>query len=229
MTKLLPSCVFCAPALLVIFSAACSGSNPPASPDASVAPPDAGPVADAGLRATCPLTANNPSCLVPADCDRDRTPQAGCFFCPAYNQGVCALGQCAMPELIGIPDRHDFKFNITGFEGELMTLVGIAVVAETSGGNPLTCAQVYAEAVDWSEDCYNVLDSRFREIQGDPAQTFTVFFSQFASGQKTLFVVYGFDTDDASGDPVGVTCLEHQVTGPGLGTIELEGDNLQRI
>ena len=82
---------------------------------------------------------------------------------------------------------------------------------------------------DWQNPCYNVLRTRYLELKPPIAQTYKLNFSGFASGQRTLFITYGFDELTINVDPIAVTCTEYDVGEPGSGFVEIMGDNLVLI
>ena len=106
----------------------------------------------------------------------------------------------------------------------------MAVTAETTGGNTITCEDVYGPSWDQTEPCYNYIDSRAKTVGGEPAQAFPFPFSRFPGGRKVLLIVYGFDNADARGPPIGVVCQEVDVPEAGTGTpLDVSGDMMRRI
>lgn len=198
--------------------------------DAGVTPSmDAMVAVDGGVTATCTLAENNPSCQAATDCKEDsRTSPSACEWCPTTgNDTLCATGQCVNPALLAPGMSVDFAYNITGLEGQIESFAGLAVAQTTAGGLRITCQDVYDSPPSiWSNSCYNILDVGYTRRVGEPGQTYLMQFTQFASGQPTLFIVYGFADDGASGEPIGVTCKEESV---GTGSLQVSGDTMQQI
>lgn len=192
--------------LLVI---GCSGGTD--LPDSGPGELDAGVEVDSGVRALCPLAANAPTCQAASECMEDRTKPMRCEFCFAANDSICQLGQCVTPDRLEQVQSILFSFNAPDLVADLKTFARMAVTAETSGGNEISCAQVMAGEIDWTEECYNIIDSRANTSGGTPGGAFSVLFSQIPAGQKTLFIIYGFDQEDAMGAPIGVACQEAMV------------------
>ncbi len=196
-----------------LFLVGCSGTDP--LPDAGPTDIDAGNEVDAGVRALCPLAANNPTCQAATDCEEDRTKPMRCEFCFASNDSICQLGQCVTPERLEQVQSIQFSFNAPDLVVDLKTFARMAVTAETSGGNEISCDDVLNGRIDWTEQCYNIIDSRANTSGGTPGGAFSVLFSQIPAGQKTLFIIYGFEQEDAMGDPIGVACAEAMVPARG--------------
>lgn len=179
--------------------------------DAGTPPVDAGALPDSGVRQLCPHPGNTPMCQAASECLADRPKPTNCEFCYASNDSICKLGQCETPGRIEQVQSVFFSFNAPDLVIDLKTFARMAVTAETSGGNEITCDDILNGNVDWSEECYNIIDSRTNTSGGTPGGAFSLLFSQIPSGQKTLFVVYGFSEDGAAGAPIGVTCGEAMV------------------
>lgn len=179
--------------------------------DVGVSDVDAGVVVDAGVRALCPPPEQAPRCHTASDCQDDRTKPPRCEFCVPANDAICRMGRCETPPRLEQAQSILFSFNAPDLVNELATFARFAVTAETSGGLEITCADVLSGTVDWSEQCYNVIDSRANDRGETSGGSFTVLFSRIPAGQKTLFVVYGFEEDDAAGAPIGVACEAHMV------------------
>ena len=54
-------------------------------------------------------------------------------------------------------------------------------------------------------------------------------FTRFASGQTTLFVVYGYREMRTRGDPIGVSCGQGMVPGPGAGPLAFAGQPMRPL
>jgi len=186
--------------------AGCAGGED--LPNPGMETPDAGPAVDAGMRALCPLAEHTPRCHTASDCLDDRPPPSNCAFCVPANDAICRLGRCETPARLEQVQSILFSFNAPDLVLDLAAFARFAVTSETSGGLEITCEDVLAGALDWSEQCYNVIDSRANTSGMTTGGNFSVLFSQITAGQKTLFVVYGFDSPDADGPPIGVACEE---------------------
>lgn len=239
---------------LPVASIACGsdteGLPPPApmdapSMDASVAV-DTGVVLtpDAGLRARCPLPGNSPTCTSQSECGEVR-PRSYCVdYCPEERDtrcpmggrldrcvAVCELGQCAAPEKLQSP-LINVQFELGAIQSA-RSFVGIAVVGETSGGNPFGCADVESapgrKFFDEAPMCYNIVEVRRGERVGTGS-----FFVPFRGLPSTpmVFVIYAFETDDDSTDPVGFACAEETLPAPGasvMDPIRVDAGRLARI
>lgn len=227
----------------------CSDDNGPNGP-INNGNPDSGfmdaevVVADAGLLSRCPVPGNfpdnTPECVQAMDCaDREKLgqvaeeqpPQSNCEFCRSYNNAICNRGRCEAPERLGPNEGILMRFSIVGFEAEIQSFAGVAVAAETTGGDEISCADVYA-GTDWdlTETCFNWVDSRFNPRGGEPAQAFPVRFGGFPGGRRVLLIVYGFAEENARGEPVAFSCTEVDVQEPGTQTqMEVTGDMMRAI
>lgn len=200
--------------------------------------PDAGPMvhpdatveADAGVRALCPVAGNNPTCQWASECQDDRPKAMRCEFCPLANDAVCKLGQCEVPDRIEINQTLEFFVTANDLEQSLMSFARVAVTAETSGGNAITCDDILNERLQWTEECYNIIDSRYNMRGSLVGGAFKLLFSQIPGGQRTLLVVYGFDTEEAMGDPIGVACVEADVpAGGSTDMIQMIGGEMKSL
>jgi hypothetical protein len=188
--------------------------------------PDAGAAMDASPPDTgigiCPLDLNAP-CGSASDCADDIPAPTNCAACQPYNRSVCAPDGCSTPPPLTTADTVVYRFAVTApVVPDLVSIAGFVLSANTAGGQVISCDDVYAGRVDLTTNCYNLLDTRGAEAirpQGDLAMTFT----RFASGQPTLFVVYGYRQMRTRGDPIGVSCGSGMVEGPGRGPTSFAG------
>jgi hypothetical protein len=211
----------------------CSGNTTDDGPvDRDGGPRDSGIPLDAGVRTECTIPENMPVCLAPTDCSRPRQPQMDCATCPDDTESICLAGECETPAVIPPTNGHRYRVSITGFETEVLALVGLVVSAEMVGGAAITCDDAMSRFSwsDWSSNsCFNILRSKYTKITPPVAQVYTLSFASFASGQRSLFLAYGFADELAAQPPIGVTCAEFDVGAPGDGFVDIMGDNLQRI
>ncbi len=121
---------------------------------------------------------------------------------------------------------HEVSFVTEPSIPRLESLYWIAVARGTPSGMELSCDDVYAGNVDFSNSCYNVLDVRYREIT-QPGDTYSLLLGSFTSGLPTLFIIYGFEETRARGRPAGVSCTEYQVGSPGVGVVRFEGGTMR--
>lgn len=181
------------------------------APDAA---PDAGP-------ALCP--AAPPECGVPSDCQPDLRPPSNCEPCQPYNRALCAEGRCDTPAVLGQDDIYRLTINVSPEVTGIESLATFVVSERTAGDRKLTCDDFYQDRVSLAEDCLNVLDTRgFTVLQtGD---TFTVSFASFASGERSLFLIYGHRGSTPRGDRLGVSCTTLEIPGPmGGGPYDFSG------
>ncbi|MBK6687006.1 MAG: hypothetical protein IPG45_21240 [Deltaproteobacteria bacterium] len=202
---------------------ACSEGNEPDAGDAGVVEQDASLPADSGVRAKCPIPENSPVCQKPEDCGDDGSKPSACAYCPTYNENLCALGACSLPVQAG---PHTLRFDTVDVIGLIGSFAGLVVDTETTGGETLSCAQVYARQVSWDEPCYNIVDVSYARPGGAVGTVYPMLFNGFASGRKLLFIVYAFEMEGAAGTPKAVSCTERQVP-EGAGTVEVEGDKMR--
>ncbi len=210
---------------------ACSGTTE--VPDAGPPPMDAEVVVDSGMRAECPVAANSPDCMSASDCGNAGSPAPNCDYCRARYSDICVFGRCETPAELSGAEGFFMRFNISGFENIVDSFAGFAVAAETTGGNPLTCDDIFAagKSFDWDNPCINLIDSRYTERSGQPAQAFPMRFGRFQENTPALLVVYGFTDTMAEGDPVGVACkaVPGRAVGETDGDIEVDGDMMRSI
>lgn len=209
--------------LWCLAAAACSGSTETDAGDAGVVEQDSGPPPDSGVRAKCPIPENSPTCQKPEDCGDDGSKPSACAYCVPYNENVCALGACSLPSGAG---PHTVRFDTVDVIGLIGSFAGLVLDAETTGGETLSCAQVYAGALSWDEPCYNVLDVSYARPAGAVGTVYPMLFNGFASGRKVLFIVYAFEMEGAVGSPKAVSCTERQVA-EGATSVDVEGDKMR--
>ena len=192
------------------------------NPDAGMAIP-----VDAGVRALCPL-GSQATCQSSTECGDVKDAPTNCAGCLPYNKSMCRLGQCETPEPLGGGDIFNYLFKVGSLSGTVQSFAGIVVAAESSGGQPWTCEDVYSENLDLTSMCHNILDTRGQNI-AQPDDQYTVTFTRFASNQSTLFIVYGYADLGAEGAPVGVSCKQYDDVTPGLGLVMIPGDQMKRL
>ena len=190
---------------------ACSGED--VLPDGGSVNPDAAVVADAGVRALCPVPENSPTCQAASDCDSERAVPSNCVFCAQRqaNDAICKLGHCEAPPILDGSQSMEFNFNAPDLEQDIESFVRVAITAETAGGNEISCDMVLSEQLDLTQQCYNVIDVRFNMAGDAVAGAYKLLFSRIPSGQRTLLVVYAFEQEGAMGEPIGVSCAEVDV------------------
>lgn len=215
---------------LLLALAACSGGDDGGGGDAGFAP-DAMAEPDAGVRALCPVDPN-PACTRASDCMMDRNPSSNCAGCVPTNLSLCQLGQCVTPDQLSAGDPINFVFTLeAGLLQQVRSFAGVTIAAETAGGQLLTCEDVYAGRIDLTNGCYNLLATRGAGKDDIRAgDLFTVTFTRFASGQRSLFVVYGYTQDEQmQSGPIGVSCGAFDVPAPGAGLQRVPGDTMRLI
>jgi hypothetical protein len=215
---------------VAMLAVACSSENVTvdAGEDAGVGELDASDEPDAGRRGLCPQEAN-PACMRASECGDEQAPQSNCGGCYPYSRTLCTTGTCQAPETLRVGDPHTVYFNVGVLETNLKSLAGLALATETAGGNPVTCDDVYAGRVDYTNPCYNVLDSRGLSNVAQMGDTYPFLFGQIPANLRVLFVIYAYAVDASQGEPIGVTCTAHDVGPPGVGPTELMGDMMRRL
>lgn len=188
-----------------------------AEPDA--AEPDAADAAviDAGLGdSSAPSYCPPPgaACDSAGDCGPDIPPPTNCEACVPSNASLCASASCETPPTLDPTDLYAIVVQVNPILPALESIGAFAIAAETAGGTILTCDDVY-RGLDLADRCVNVLDTKSVAV-GQTGDTYTVSFGGFASGQRTLFVLFGFTQIGARGAPVGVSCTAVDV-GPPVG------------
>ncbi len=204
-------------AAALIFTACGSDEKPVV--DAGV--PDMGTImpTDAGVRAVCPVAENNPSCMASSDCIEVSNPPSNCGpFCPGYFNKSCITGQCVTPEEILADEPINLNVDVGALFGQVRFFVNLVLVAESAGGEALSCDTVKQNGWDYRNSCYNITDVRARKA-GNPfdGSRYLLPLSGVPASRKVIFVVYGFEEEDTSKGPIGISCTEHDVPAPGAG------------
>lgn len=206
---------------------ACADSGDGGS-DSGSAPADGASTADGGRRALCPAEPN-PACTKAADCGGENPKQSNCGGCRPYHPSICHTAVCSAPPLLDGGDPLNVIFQVGGLENQLMSFVGAVYTAGTAGGNTITCEDVYQRRVSPDEPCYNLVFSRGFAAIAQSGDTYTFTFTRFASGQRSLLLVYGYALENSEGDPIGVSCTPYDVGPPGEGRKDVPGDMMRRI
>ena len=216
-------CVAC----LSVAMVACEGTSRNPGNNGS-GTPDSGADVDGGARALCPVEPSA-ACQRASECGQDdSTPPSNCGGCKPYNKRICKFGQCVEPEPLAPADPVNYLVQLAALTTEVKSFADLAIAAETAGGKILTCDDVYEKRIDLSDGCYNILTTRGSGIAREENQ-YTRTFTQFPSGQQTLFVVYGYALEESVGDPIGVSCKSVDVGPPGQGRQTVAGDTMRRI
>lgn len=216
-----------------------AGPEDASAPDAEPAdsgapdtgPPDAG-TPDAGAPDAGPQLCAAPDrleCDFAQDCEDDLTPPTNCEPCTPYNRALCVEGRCESPATLTSQDIYTVVItvapNVTGVE----SFATFAVADGTAGDRKLTCDDFYEDRVNLDNDCLNVLDTRAYALP-QTGDTYAVSFGGFASGQRTLFVIYGHRGANPTGPRLGVSCTEVEVPPPtGGGPYLISGQPMQRL
>ncbi len=203
-------------------------------PDDTGVPDDSGVAEDAGemdasLPSQCPTIAD-PACTSAADCADDIPPPTNCEACVPANDTLCAGATCTMPPTLAIADIYAVATQVDP-SVPLLSSVGVfAVASGTAGQRVIGCDDVYSGTVDLTDRCFNVLYSKSINVS-QTGDTYTVAFTGFASGQHTLFLIYGFTSVGARGAPVGLSCSEIDVGPPSPGgqTQYFAGDRMRLL
>lgn len=191
-------------------------------------PEDSGVPEDAGLEGHCPVDVN-PACRSAADCAEDIPPPSNCESCIPANLSLCVDAECLTPPTLDTADIYGIATQVNPTIPPLESVGAFAFASRTAGDRTITCAEIYAGAIDFADRCYNVLDSKSIPVSQN-GDTYTVGFNSFASGQRTLFVIFGHTEIGARGDPVGVSCTELDVGPPtGAGPMFFAGDPMRRL
>lgn len=232
------------PLLILPVLMACSDDSGEATPDMGMAAPDAMMVEpDTGVRAKCPLAANNPTCSEISECLRPGdilTRSSNCGdFCPGFKSEpcgqtgdfcplTCITGQCEILETL--ENNLNLTVDIAALTGTVEYFVLMVLDAETSGGNTITCADVMqAPETFFNDPCYSVTDVRTSDAVG-AGGVFLFPFSGLQADRDVIFLVYGFDQPDAEMPPVGLSCTEYTV--PSKDTVLMEpvgASNMMRL
>jgi hypothetical protein len=213
--------------LLMGLLVGCSSGTDDEPMDASM--PDNGPPPDGGVRALCPML-EAPECMGADTCGEVRGPQSNCSGCFTYNQSLCSFGACESPALLAAGNPVNMRFTVEGaLASRVRSFASIAIAEETAGGATVSCAEVYAEDVDLTNGCYNIVDSRGFQaaIVGD---AYPATFSRLPTERKVLLVIRGYEEDlDSMGEPIGISCTELDVGGPDGTGVDVEGDMMRLI
>lgn len=213
----------CIPLLIL---SACSGDPDPGPADTGVEPVDSGPPIDGGVRDFCPALAM-PACTKALDCGPESMVPS-CPTCPTFNSAVCLFGACATPERHMAGDPRNIDVPASNFAARIQGVLVVTLLAETSGGKMLTCADVTDARVDLTTGCYNVVDVRKPNLvrMGD---IFKVFSNQYPAEMPVIFLVYAFDNADLTGDPFAVSCTEYPGGAVGSGAVTLSGGEMTSL
>lgn len=206
------------------------------SPDAT--PEDAGPAdtgfdagvdagVDAGLPSQCP-TSSTAACASAAECNDDISPPTNCDACVPSNLALCAGAACESPPTLESTDLYVIAVQVNPVLPDLESIGAFVLAERTAGDLVIDCEDIYAGQIDLTDRCYNVLDSKSQAVV-QTGDTYSVSFNSFASGQRTLFLLYGFTQTQARGQPVGVSCTEVDVSSPGTGQQFFAGDPMRPI
>lgn len=174
--------------------------------------PDLGPP-----RTTCPSAGLNPECSDQTDCEELKESQT-CVGCPGFNEDFfCAYdpNRHASCQRFTSSDQQGVVVNVPITLGgglssnDIEFFVGVAVAAETSGGGALTCEDFFADPLNFdpNDTCQNVaLSVRVSKDAARQGNSFLTQFTRIPPDRDYLFLVYAFESDDFSRDPVGVYC-----------------------
>jgi len=191
---------------------------------------DSGPPLDTGVRALCPVVMNTP-CTAAIDCGAAESKQSNCVACTEFNNNTCELGYCKTQTVLGPGDPVNFLTQLSAvLLNRVRSFVQIAISAETTGGQQITCDDVINRRVDLTNGCYNVLTNRGKNFRSMGGNQPTITFTRFPSGLDTLFVVYGYEEDvDQQTTAIGVSCAKFDVGAPGQGAQQVDGDMMHLI
>ena len=205
----------------------CSSSTDDDGMDATVV--DAAPMEDGGVRALCPAL-EAPDCMAADACGEVNPRQSNCTGCFPYSSALCTFGACETPAVLAASNPVNVFFNVEGaLASRVASFASAALAAETAGGATITCAEVYAGDVDFTNGCHNIVDSR-----GFPAgivgDSYQAFFSRLPTERKVLLVLRGYEETVAMmSDPIGISCTELDVGGPEGDGVDVEGDMMRLI
>lgn len=194
-----------------------------AAPDASA--PDA--AIDAGVMIE-PCGEIGAVCNQPSNCATPNAAPTACETCPPYHRSPCISESCNGNPPLDIGDVYEVSFIVEATVPRIRSMSWMAVARETPSGIEISCADVYAGNVDFSNACYNVLDVRYREIT-QSGDSYALLLGTFTSGLPTLFIVSGFEEARARGQPAGISCTEYQVGSPGTGVVRFEGGTMRPL
>lgn len=208
------------PALALLTAVACSedangidngNTNGTGNGEIDLGPPDLGPPVT-----LCPTAPYGPECSDQTDCAEYQASET-CAECPGFNEEFfCSYddqthGGC---ERVPSSDRQGVVVNVpVTVEGTLSSriefFVAVAVAAETSGGDSIDCDAFYADPLgfDPNASCQNVaLSVRVSKSSADRGSFFLTQFTRIPPLRDYLFVIYGFESDDFTAEPIGVYC-----------------------
>lgn len=190
---------------------------------------DAGPTADASApdaqipRSLCPHPDYpNPECGDQAACvtaagESFTEVTETCEFCRPFSASVCTFGQCELREdlaeggLLVPSGGASLTVNLGGLAGASAFLAALALQAETTGGERLTCDGFRDGSQTLIDnDCTNIVETRTTEVDG-VTESHTLSFSRFPGDREILFVAYAFADPDAATAPIGVYCTRQRV------------------
>jgi hypothetical protein len=215
----------------LLLTAACSSGDDDGVVDASIE--DAGFAPDALPRGLCPLI-DMPACTEAAGCGQVNAPQSNCGGCYSYSPtmggGICTFGACETPARH--PKLHIVSFAVGALEPNLRSFASAGVMVETTGGDTIGCDDVYAGDVDFTNPCYNVVDSRGLADIAMVGQTYPFPFNGLPDGKKTLLIIWGYGLEESQGDPIGISCTALDVGTGGVDCMQnrcVEGDMMRPI
>lgn len=224
------------------------GSDDTETPDMGVEDMGMQMIPDAGVVAKCPLPENARTCETNEAClqgnEMLNAASANCGdFCPSYAVSrscgdmtcplVCEVGECKqLPTILG-----NEPLNLLVDRGGVRNASRFVVVmmhGTTTGGAQLTCDDVTADLTGFFDDpCYTVLDVRGPyDGVNEGGDVFGFSISRMPAGESAVAVVYGFESDDTSAGPVGVSCTELTIPdqGAGMGTAQrINANNMELI
>ncbi len=169
---------------------------------------EAADVYDAGILAKCPVDPN-PSCAQANQCGQNDNTASQCPGCVPYNYLMCETARCEERERLSGGDVYTLLLPVTSAIAA-KSFTGHVIGNITSGGNTLTCADVYAPGWSLLEPCYNIVDARrYGDVKmGD---VYRLPFSQLVSGFHALFVVHAYSEEGAMGTRIGISCTEWDI------------------
>lgn len=211
------------------FAAASCSEEEMTFPDASSDDKDSGAldIYDAGRLGLCPVE-DNPACTRASDCGMQDIAPSMCAGCSPFNYGTCATARCeSHPRLQG-GDVYTVIVPVSPTI-DAKSFTGHVLATTTSGGNTISCEDVYAGRVPLDEPCFNIIDTRRYAQTAQVGDTYRLPFTQFVSGVPALFVVHAYDMELTAGTRIGVSCTPWQIGDPGSGTQDVPGDMMRRL
>lgn len=211
---------------MLVFVVACSEEDP-VLPDGGATGLDAEveDVQDAGILAKCPVDPNA-ACAQANQCGMDDRTTSQCPGCVPYNYAMCETARCETRDRLGGGDVYTLLLPVSPAI-QAKSFTGHIIGTTTSGGNTLTCADVYAAGWSLIEPCYNVIDSRRYGENAQVGEVYRLPFTQFIGGIHALFVVHAYDAEGAQGTRVGISCTEWDIGTPGVGPTDVPGDTMR--